>query len=516
MRRAKLLPFLVFLLVLSAGPSARGEEPRLDLATFLNRLIAVDHLPEWTSGKTQMTSTWDRKGANHDGTDFKQIEGDRNVLLDTDGPGCVHRIFTGRLGKAVKGTRIRVLLDGSSTPVFDMEVDKFFDDKNGPFPYPLVFHKTYPGLLFPIPFAKHCRIELYHPEKKNWGNYWQVTYTRYPKGTAVKSLTWPLSESEKKLARQVAQAWLRAESKPPEPPQKWTLQKSITLKADHSEQDVFSDSGMIREIRLQVSPNTAKVLENVRMQLFWDGSPKAAVDMPIGYFFGNKSTGFSQSYHSLLMGVDKEKQFAYCRFPMPFEKGAVIRFENGSGEEVTLKLDVLVEHPEQDLAKLGRFHATLEETEIAQGTSNLDKLPRFGPRKVPVHRVIELNDCRGKYAGVFLHVDWPLEGWWGEGDWLIWTDENGWPPSYHGTGSEEYFNSGWCLFDNKAVSGIIKPPKMRPGPVGVYSYHLNDSFSFEKNARVAVEIMPWVSREKMPHSFWRSTAYWYKFPSSKD
>ena len=53
-----------------------------------------------------------------------------------------------------------------------------------------------------------------------------------------------------------------------------------------------------------------------------------------------------------------------------------------------------------------------------------------------------------------LQVDWPTNLWWGEGDFLIWTDENAWPPSYHGTGSEEYFNSGWGMFDRKAISGF--------------------------------------------------------------
>jgi len=37
--------------------------------------------------------------------DFKQVIGNRNVLLDVDGPGWVHRIFTGRLGQKVAGTR---------------------------------------------------------------------------------------------------------------------------------------------------------------------------------------------------------------------------------------------------------------------------------------------------------------------------------------------------------------------------------------------------------------------------
>jgi hypothetical protein len=104
-------------------------------------------------------------------------------------------------------------------------------------------------------------------------------------------------------------------------------------------------------------------------------------------------------------------------------------------------------------------------------------------------------------------VAWPDDSvWWGEGDWLFWTDEEGFPPSYHGTGSEEYFNSGWCFFDRKAVSGYVK---MAPGNVGVYSFHLNDAFEFTNNIRAAVEIWPWKEIKK---SIWSSTAFWYAYP----
>jgi hypothetical protein len=515
-RRFRLLAAVAVLFLTCVGSSAQAESQPLDLTTFLNRLISVDHLPEWTAGKTQMSSTWDRKGANHDGTDFKRLEGDTNILLDADGPGCVHRIFTGRLADAVAGTRIKVFLDGNSKPVFDMPVNEFFDDKGGPFPYPLVSHKSYPGVLFPIPFAKHCRIELFNPEKKNWGNYWQVTYTRYGEGARVKSLTWPLSDAEKKTVEQLCRAWLRAESVEPEASSQGTVKKRITLKPGDSKEIALRGSGVIRDMRLHVSPGAPEVLEKVKIQLRWDGSAEPAVDMPVGYFFGNIATGFRHPYSTLLVGVCPD--FAYCRFPMPFSKGATVRLENESADDVTLKLDVQVDRTAKNVKQLGRFRATLEETKVEQDLNNRKELPRFGKKKVPVHQVLELEGTKGKYAGVFLHVDWPLHKWWGEGDWLIWTDEKGWPPSYHGTGSEEYFNSGWCLFDKKAVSGIINAPTMRPGHVGVYSYHLNDSFPFEKNVRVAVEIMPWTTRlpKRQPYAFWRSTAYWYEFPTDGD
>jgi hypothetical protein len=95
-----------------------------------------------------MSSTWDRSGGNADGTDFKKVvkptptAPGRNILLDTTGSGCIHRIFVGVLSKQQGGTRIQIFLDHCPRPVFDMPVLEFFDDCRGHFPYPLVFHKS--------------------------------------------------------------------------------------------------------------------------------------------------------------------------------------------------------------------------------------------------------------------------------------------------------------------------------------------------------------------------------------
>jgi predicted enzyme related to lactoylglutathione lyase len=111
-------------------------------------------------------------------------------------------------------------------------------------------------------------------------------------------------------------------------------------------------------------------------------------------------------------------------------------------------------------------------------------------------------------------VDWPYDKkWWGEGDVLIWTDENGWPPSYHGTGSEEYFNSGWCTFDRKAVSGFVTT---RPGHPTVFSFHLNDAFQFQRNIQVVAEQVGAAGGQQIidkKHPLWTTTAYWYADPA---
>ncbi|MBI4582043.1 MAG: DUF2961 domain-containing protein [Planctomycetes bacterium] len=381
-----------------AGPRTAPERPMRDLTFFLRRLRTLDHLPELEDSHTAMSSTWDRSGGNLDGWDFKRVENGRNVLLDVDGPGCIHRIFTGVLGtekdffqKPGPGdSHIQIILDHHERPVFDMPVDRLFDDRNGPFPYPLVFHKTYPGILFPIPFAGHCRVQLVNPNAPAWGN----------------------------------------------------------------------------EIH----------------------------------------------FNSLLLGVTPSE--AYSCFPMPFADGAVLRFENRSGQrahKIRLNLDVQAASAADGVpANWGRLHATWNERRAAQPDA-----PKFGPQNVPAHLVLE-REGPGKYVGVLLHLQWPHRDWWGEGDWLIWTDEDGWPPSYHGTGSEEYFNSGWCSFDRKAVSGFIKT---RPGEVAVYSFHLNDAFQFRRNIRVAEETMGADGFGMMgntiiqrDHPIWSSTAYWYARP----
>ena len=50
----------------------------------------------------------------------------------------------------------------------------------------------------------------------------------------------------------------------------------------------------------------------------------------------------------------------------------------------------------------------------------------------------------GQLAGLLLCVDNIAGGWYGEGDDMIFIDDDNWPPSLHGTGTEEIFGGGAC------------------------------------------------------------------------
>jgi hypothetical protein len=487
-----------------------------DVSWFLHRLRTVEHLPELEDSHTALASTWDRSGGNADGTDFKRIEGATNILFDADGPGCVHRLFTGGAdpGTAdtpgylrVDGTRLQIYVDGASQPLFDFAVTEFFDPAKGPIPPPLAGGKTqgwtYPGCLFPIPYARHCRVQLVNPEKKNWGCYWQIAYTTYAPDTRVVSLAWPLDENARTELTRVCRDWREIQTAPPPPPRVWTLRRTRSLAPDKTLEFHRSGAGVLRELRLAVQPPTPEVLRGLRLRMTWDGDRQPSVDVPVGYFFGHADTGHATGaqFSTLLLGVTSDD--AYARFPMPYAKGAVIVLRNDSRVPAQVHLALAVDKLRTVPRNWGRFHASYREAPAA-----LEGGPKFGPKQVPCHLVLA-GQGLGKYVGVMMHEDWPHEGWWGEGDWLIWTDETGWPPSYHGTGSEEYFNSGWCKFDRKVISGFVA---IHPGHPTEYSFHLNDAFQFQRNIKIAVETMGWDKADQQiraEHPVWGTTAYWY-------
>ena len=113
---------VVFFCLISAKSVSAAQNETRNLEYFLHQLRTVEHLPVLENSHTAMASTYDRQGDNRDDNDFKNIIGRRNILLDVNGPGCIHRIFTGVVGKEIAGTNIQIFLDDSPNAVFDMPV----------------------------------------------------------------------------------------------------------------------------------------------------------------------------------------------------------------------------------------------------------------------------------------------------------------------------------------------------------------------------------------------------------
>ncbi len=524
-----MLSIFLLISVFGATNPAIAQKRQISLVSLLKNMRNTSHMAVLSDSKTAMASTWDTTGGNRDGTGYKKIKGRRNILLNIDGPGVIDRIFTGILSVPKKEnidlnrTHLQVFIDHQKKPVIDCPMRDFFSDN--PFTsYPFVFdnhNSTYPGFLLPIPFNKHIKVQLWSRDKspniKNWGNYWQVTYTKYPSDVDVKSFSLPLSASEKQEIKKTGSYWMNVEKHGLAEPKKWD--KKITLDLSNKKKaDYFLEGpGKIKAMRIETVPNTPEALKDIRFRIYWDGMTYPSVDVPLGYFFGNADYASQRKYHSMFMGIDSTG--GVSRFPMPFSKSARIEFsvpDTSTVRQVKLKLDYTKEKIDHDW---GYFHTTWREewaTAIGKhegalsGELDIPGMPKYGKHNVPVHIVMDRSGAKGKYVGMLLHVAWPSKTWWGEGDPLIWSDENGWPPNYHGTGTEEYFNSGWCDFDRKAISGYIKK---RPGNVLVYSFHINGAFNFGDHFKFGLERWNLNPDDNELRSIWGTTAFWYaEFP----
>lgn len=472
------------------------------LVWFLRRLHDVSYLPELDRSVTEMESTWDRSNGNTDWAGYSRIEGDAYVPVDIDGPGCIHRIYTGVLGPLFVDVRIEITLDHAARPVIDMPLNDFLSEDRGVFPPPLVTTRSYPGSLFPIPFARHARVRIIGAHQF-WGGYWQITWSRYAPGTPVESLRLPLNAEERDELSRVRAAWSLAErERPPLPSGLESVRLDDALPPGGARRVDLSGVGTVRELRLAVTPSYATRF--VYLVLHWDGSNTAAAEVSVGDLFGVAAYGSvaENPFSSLLMGARGDE--LWTRLPMPFARGARVAVENRAPYPVRIEGAVEVDRLAEVPSNWGRFHVTRIST------------PAAGPdaarvQGVPVHEVLDLRG-RGKYVGVMMQVAWRTRDWWGEGDWLIWTDDDAWPPRYHGTGTEEYFNSGWERFDRQATAGFIT---FQPAPVAVYAFHMNDAFQFQRSLRVQVETTGHPGAEVIiarDHPAWTTAAFWYGEP----
>lgn len=119
----------------------------------------------------------------------------------------------------------------------------------------------------------------------------------------------------------------------------------------------------------------------------------------------------------------------------------------------------------------------------------------------------------GHYVGCNINIhnlrdsakwDWP-----GEGDDMIFIDDELWPPSLHGTGTEDFFNLSWCPTQeyNAPYHGIILPGNDNwKGYITYYRYHIQDPVMFDKSIRVTMEH----GHNNNRSDDWSSTAYWYQ------
>ncbi|MBX7257878.1 MAG: DUF2961 domain-containing protein [Candidatus Hydrogenedentes bacterium] len=251
------------------------------------------------------------------------------------------------------------------------------------------------------------------------------------------------------------------------------------------------------------------------LRMYWDGETAASVESPIGDFFGIsnatprpiKSLGLvvnpGADSNDLSWGLNSY-------FPMPFAKGARIEVTNEGPVDLGIWYHIDYETyptPPAWMNTAGRFHAQFrhERTKAyaAPKGANSDGKENY--------TILEATG-RGSLAGYVLGVDNISGGWWGEGDDMVFIDGETWPPSFHGTGSEEIFGGGAC--PNVEYSGPYTGFHLVENREGdkwfgknaMYRLFVNDPIRFDKSIRVTIEH----GHADDQGNDYSSVAFWYQ------
>jgi len=92
---------------------------------------------------------------------------------------------------------------------------------------------------------------------------------------------------------------------------------------------------------------------------------------------------------------------------------------------------------------------------------------------------------------------------------MIFVDDEAFPPSLHGTGTEDYFNTAWCPSESYHAPylGITIPGGPNwSGQISMYRFHIEDPVPFTTSIRVSIEH----GHANKRSDDLSSVAYWYQ------
>jgi hypothetical protein len=263
----------------------------------------------------------------------------------------------------------------------------------------------------------------------------------------------------------------------------------------------------------------------VLVKIYWDDQEHPSVLAPLGDFFciGHSVPGNVATIPFTVSSREQERHTfggaaaLNCYLQMPFNKRARIEVENQNdipyGQYFYIDYELYKQPLGVDVAYL---HAQWRREKPCAGwgpdiqvNSPEANVPNLDGKN---NYVILDVEGRGHYIGCNLSVTHFQGSWWGEGDDMIFIDGDTWPPSLHGTGSEDYFGHAWGMQTNAyPMNGSALHESVMPGYQVSYRFHLVDPVRFSRHIRVTMEH----GHANHLSDDWASTAYWYQTLPSK-
>lgn len=299
---------------------------------------------------------------------------------------------------------------------------------------------------------------------------------------------------------------------------------------------------------IRVKPNKSKILADIQgpgiirhmyfttihqnplefrwavIKMYWDFEQNPSVEVPLGDFFGVSNCRV-RPMNSLMITVNRGGEMGSygfnLYFPMPFSKHAKIEVENQGPEVLGGMIRAFWYHIDYETLSapwpkdVGYFHAWWNREKI---TKIADDVPKdlknqslwTGKNLTGKNNYVALDtEGDGHLVGILLSIDNLGGGWYGEGDDMVFIDDDTWPPSIPGTGTEEIFGggaspkyefsgpyAGFHLIENSDYSGHN----------GMYRWYIHDTIRFKKKIR-------WTIEHGHANNFendYSSVAFWYQ------
>jgi hypothetical protein len=248
--------------------------------------------------------------------------------------------------------------------------------------------------------------------------------------------------------------------------------------------------GVITHIWFTIAARSVPHLKEIVLRGYWDGNEKPSVEAPIGDFFG-LNLGQYVIYQSAYLACSPGKSLN-CYFAMPYRKSARFTVTNEGKLEVgsfysNIDYQTVPSLPDDMLY----FHAQYRQAAPCVPVKSDPKLNLDGK----LNYVYAETRGRGHLMGVTLGVLQNAEGWWGEGDDMIFVDDES-KPLINGTGSEDYFLGSWDFGGRDAAmpfahdqygAPFIAAAEHTGGRYCCYRWHGDNPVTFQRYLKHTME-----------------------------
>jgi hypothetical protein len=269
-------------------------------------------------------------------------------------------------------------------------------------------------------------------------------------------------------------------------------------------------AGIISHIWFTIAAPSRNHLKELVLRAWWDDSAKPSIECPIGDFFG-LNLGQYVLYESAYLACSPGRSLN-CYFAMPYRKGARMTVTNEGAQAVGAFYSNIdfIRVPALPADAL-YFHAQYRQASPCVAVKGEN--PMRNPDGKQNYVLAEARG-RGQFMGCTLGVLLNAEGWMGEGDDMIFIDDEQ-KPVIVGTGSEDYFLGSWNFggrdgavpFSHRFYGApLIIMPERTGGRYCCYRWHGDNPVTFSRYMRFTLEH----GHANDRGDNWFSVGYWYQ------